>query len=153
MKIDTQGFDLEVLVGAQGCLERERPYIIVELIFGPLYEGQATPTQLIQWLDERAYSPAGVFHEHYADDGPLAWCDMFFTPREHSLPFAPRYSSPASGVERADRLETICAERLKLIEQLSEEADARLTVIRQLEAELARDKIHAGSEDPTDAND
>ena len=40
LKIDTQGYELEVLKGAARTLDRI-DYILVETSFVPLYEGQA----------------------------------------------------------------------------------------------------------------
>lgn len=81
LKIDTQGFDLQVLRGAQGLLQAGRiRNVLVELNFIPLYEGQAEAADVIAWLRQH--------HLHLVDyyekcrQGPLlGWCTALFTLR------------------------------------------------------------------------
>lgn len=56
LKIDTQGFELPVLRGAEASLSHFR-CIQAELAFTPLYEGQEPWTEVIAWLAERGYVP------------------------------------------------------------------------------------------------
>lgn len=51
LKIDTQGFDLEVLRGAEGMFVRGAiGVVLVEMNFIPLYERQPSPGVVIDWL-------------------------------------------------------------------------------------------------------
>lgn len=54
LKVDTQGFELEVLQGARRSLDRIDT-IELELSLVPLYEGQALFDDLYGWLHERGY--------------------------------------------------------------------------------------------------
>ena len=82
LKIDTQGNDLRVLQGAEQTLRASRPWLVVELIYAPLYVGQANPSALGVWLAEHDYVWAGQFNEYYSEDGWLGWADGCFVPRE-----------------------------------------------------------------------
>lgn len=82
LKIDTQGNDLRVLQGAVQTLRASRPWLIVELIYAPLYVGQASPSALGVWLAEQDYVWAGQFNEYYSEDGWLGWADGCFVPSE-----------------------------------------------------------------------
>jgi FkbM family methyltransferase len=54
LKIDTQGFELEVLLGSQALLSRVKS-IVLELSLVELYGKQPLWTELIDWLDERGF--------------------------------------------------------------------------------------------------
>lgn len=82
IKVDTQGNDLRVLQGAEEILRTSRPWLAVELIFIPLYKGQADPQELTRWLGSQGYTLAGQFNEYYTSDGWLAWEDACFIPKE-----------------------------------------------------------------------
>jgi FkbM family methyltransferase len=98
IKIDTQGNDLRVLQGAAATLRASRPWLVVELIYVPLYVGQARPLELAQWLDGQGYFWAAQFNEVYTQDGWLAWSDACFVPTEafasSGTAFFPRPTAP-----------------------------------------------------------
>jgi FkbM family methyltransferase len=51
LKIDTQGFDLEVLKGAARMLSAGAiGVLLIEINFIPLYDAQCTPGEMIDWL-------------------------------------------------------------------------------------------------------
>ncbi|MFO1268710.1 MAG: FkbM family methyltransferase [Rubrivivax sp.] len=54
LKIDTQGYELPVLQGAERLLPRVTG-VQLELSLTPLYEGQALYLEMIQWLDSRGF--------------------------------------------------------------------------------------------------
>jgi FkbM family methyltransferase len=54
LKIDTQGFEEEVLIGAGSCLDAIDA-IQVELALRPLYEGQETLVPMTQWMADRDF--------------------------------------------------------------------------------------------------
>jgi FkbM family methyltransferase len=60
LKVDTQGFDLEVIRGAASSLERLAA-VQVELAFQRTYEGQPSYLELLAALDERGFAPALLF--------------------------------------------------------------------------------------------
>jgi FkbM family methyltransferase len=59
LKIDTQGYELEVLKGAERLLRRVQG-IQIELSLMPLYDGQALHRTVVDWLAERGFSLWGV---------------------------------------------------------------------------------------------
>lgn len=78
LKIDTQGFDLEVLKGASGIISGAGIKLIqVEILFEKLYEGQCTAGQLIDWLGERHYLPV-TFYESVRTGPTMSWATACF---------------------------------------------------------------------------
>ncbi len=78
LKIDTQGFDLEVLLGARnalqnGCVRN----VLIELNFVKMYEGQSSPETIIQLLKENHLSLID-YYEKVRQDHALAWCTALF---------------------------------------------------------------------------
>lgn len=59
LKIDTQGYELEVLKGAEQLLKRVQG-IQIEMSLMPLYDGQALHRTVLDWLVERGFSLWGV---------------------------------------------------------------------------------------------
>jgi FkbM family methyltransferase len=82
LKIDTQGNDLRVLQGAAQMLRESRPWVVSELIYAPLYVGQASPAAIAACLSEFDYVCVGQFNEYYSTEGWLGWADGCFVPRE-----------------------------------------------------------------------
>lgn len=139
IKIDTQGYDLQVLQGAEQTLKKSQPWLVAELIFGPLYQHQASPFAIFNWLTERGYSLAALFNEHFSDDGWIAFADAVFVPGNVAHHYeAPYHARPdlASLQYEIQSLRAICAERLELINFLHTENAKRLELIEQLENEL-----------------
>lgn len=81
LKIDTQGFDLEVLKGAERILTMY-PILHIELSFMPLYLGAPTYSEVIEWITSRGYSIGGVFPVSYAPHGELMDADVLFVRAE-----------------------------------------------------------------------
>ena len=59
VKIDVQGFELEVLRGCESRLDRI-DLVYVECSFIELYEGQALAGEVVAWLGERGFRLAGI---------------------------------------------------------------------------------------------
>jgi len=59
LKLDVQGFELEVLRGADATLEHVVA-IDAELSFVPLYEGAPTVDEVVAYLDERGFGLVGI---------------------------------------------------------------------------------------------
>ena len=76
LKLDTQGFDLEVLKGADGCL-REFCVIQVELSFLPLYEGVARYRDVLPWLESRGFRVSALTPGCRTVEGLLVEADAF----------------------------------------------------------------------------
>jgi FkbM family methyltransferase len=77
MKIDVQGYELEVLKGAVPLFPRLSD-IYCECSFDEFYGGQALAHQVIDWLHQHAYRLAGVYNLTYADDGRAVQADFHF---------------------------------------------------------------------------
>ena len=81
LKTDTQGFDLEVLLGARdalqnGCIRN----ILVELNFVKLYVGQSSAEDIIYLLKQNNFALID-YYEKVRQDKKLAWCTAFFKRR------------------------------------------------------------------------
>jgi hypothetical protein len=60
LKIDAQGFDLEVLKGAEALLPRLTA-VQTEVPFLPMYAGEPSLPQMISFLDAKGFIPFSVF--------------------------------------------------------------------------------------------
>ena len=60
LKIDTQGYELEVLEGI-GKYWKEIKIITMELSLVSLYKGQPLAFELIEYLENKGYSLAGIY--------------------------------------------------------------------------------------------
>jgi len=65
LKVDTQGFERQVLVGATGVLDRLAG-IQLEMSLQPLYSGEAGYLELIAYLDERGFEPALILPGYFS---------------------------------------------------------------------------------------
>lgn len=124
IKVDTQGYDLEVLQGASGLIRQFRPWLVLELIFVPLYEGQAPFGAIMEWCDRAGYVLAGLFDEHYSSDGWLSFADAVFVPSECRTKFDPSFVPKTTLRQESEinMLRNTCDERLQLITRLHGEA-------------------------------
>ena len=75
LKLDVQGYELEVLRGCEDLLSRFA-YIYAEASFVELYEGQTLADELIAWLRARGYALSGVYGSDLSREGVQA--DMLF---------------------------------------------------------------------------
>lgn len=80
LKIDTQGFDLEVLRGAGDFLQPKSVRLVkVEVIFEPMYEMQNSLSQLLDYLQPRGYYPLGFYDGiRHQQERHIRWCDVIF---------------------------------------------------------------------------
>ncbi len=84
LKIDTQGYELEVLQGANrllaaGCVGT----VLIEINFAPLYDRQVWPHEIIRFLHERGLHLVD-FYEKCRLNPHLGWCTALFTQRAPS---------------------------------------------------------------------
>ena len=77
LKIDVQGFELEVLNGCAELLDRFE-YICAEASFVELYEGQALGDELISWLHEHGYRLVVMYGTTSDATGRAIQADMLF---------------------------------------------------------------------------
>jgi len=77
LKIDVQGFELEVL---QGCVELlgKFEYIYVECSFVELYVGQALAQDVIMFLGKAGFQLKGVYDVYYDNTGKAIQADCLF---------------------------------------------------------------------------
>ena len=132
VKIDTQGHDLAVLRGARRLLASDRPLVIAELIYVPMYERQGTPEEIVAALRDAGYQLHSLFNIHATVEGRLAFADVLFVPAECRLPASQDYvqiDNQASLRSQIATLERICQERLEVINVLDAEVK-RLCVAR-----------------------
>ena len=77
LKIDVQGAELPVLVGAAEILSRIDE-ILVECSFVELYRGQALADEIIEHLQTEGFRLSGVFSPSYASNGGCVQADLLF---------------------------------------------------------------------------
>ena len=78
LKIDTQGYDLRVLKGGEKLFGAAGVrYVLVELNFISLYEGQPWGHEVIAWLHQHGLDLVD-FYEKCRRDQRLAWCTALF---------------------------------------------------------------------------
>ena len=81
LKVDTQGYDLQVLQGASESFRRGSiRNVYVELNFLKLYENQADAQQITRFLTERNFHLVDYYEKSRRED-VLFWCNGLFTRR------------------------------------------------------------------------
>lgn len=65
LKIDVQGYELQVLAGCEDVLERFA-WVYVECSFVELYRGQSFADEVIAWLRDRGFRLYGIYNLMYA---------------------------------------------------------------------------------------
>lgn len=76
LKVDTQGWDMRVLEGATGILDRVA-VVQVELALRPHYEEHVDWLALLVWMRRRGFEPVALFPRN-SREGPLAEADCLF---------------------------------------------------------------------------
>lgn len=86
LKIDTQGYERQVLKGAEGLLSQKRVgAVLLELNFVPLYENQVWAYELIGLLQGHSLYLVDFYEKCRL--GPfLGWCSAFFARRDLAAP-------------------------------------------------------------------
>lgn len=130
IKIDTQGYDLNVLHGCEQTLRTHEPVVLLEFIYVSLYVNQAKPCDIEAWMRVRGYTLVGLANIHVDGNGALAFADALFVPPSVALPPMPKFrqiDSEDSWREQLATFQRICAERLTVIETL----DAEVTRLKR----------------------
>ena len=79
LKIDSQGYDLRILQGAREHLAGRRiSFIVVEMLFAPLYSGQAYFHEIYGFLTGFGYQLVGLYAIQRSPAGAILWCDALF---------------------------------------------------------------------------
>ncbi len=85
LKIDAQGSDLAILKGADSLLKGMKiEFLLVEVLFIALYEGQHYFHEVNQFLASYGYHLFDLFTLAHANDGQLMWADGLFRRISHS---------------------------------------------------------------------
>jgi len=78
VKLDTQGFDYEVLKGAKTMLDEHRIHLIfTEIIFDGLYKGHSRLDQIYGFLVDRGYALVSFYQFYYRRER-ASWTDALF---------------------------------------------------------------------------
>jgi len=77
LKIDVQGFELELLKGATELLPHIQA-VYVECSFIELYQGQALASAVIDFLHEHGFTLAGFYNPQYDPSGAAIQADLAF---------------------------------------------------------------------------
>jgi len=78
LKSDTQGFDLDVLKGAQGMIEsRAIHLILMEITFSDMYKGLPRFDEICSFLLDRRFALVS-FYDFYYQHGRAGWTDALF---------------------------------------------------------------------------
>jgi FkbM family methyltransferase len=78
LKIDVQGFELEVLRGCEDIINGFS-HLYIECSFIELYEGQALAHQVIAWLGERGFVLSSIHNLCYGKNGLAIQADFLFS--------------------------------------------------------------------------
>jgi len=81
LKIDVQGYELDVLQGCEGVLQRFS-HLYIECSFVELYEDQALAHQIIAWLTERGFVLRSIHNIHYGKNGMAIQGDFLFSKKK-----------------------------------------------------------------------
>jgi FkbM family methyltransferase len=84
LKIDVQGFEVNVLAGCEELLDRFS-WIYVECSFVELYAGQALADDVIGWLRARGFLLEGIYNVSYDRNGCAIQADFMFSVAEEAL--------------------------------------------------------------------
>jgi FkbM family methyltransferase len=77
LKMDVQGFELEVLKGAEATLAKIEA-VYLEASFVPLYADQPLASDLIVWLDAHGFGLAAVYNVDYGSGAVPKQADCLF---------------------------------------------------------------------------
>lgn len=78
LKSDTQGFDLEVLRGAESTILRGGiDFVYLEMTFAELYREMPAPDEIMRFLREHNFSTVAFYDFHYINN-TVGWTDALF---------------------------------------------------------------------------
>lgn len=84
LKIDSQGYELKILAGGEGMLAaRKIRFLLLEVLFVPLYEGQPYFEDVYRHLTQRGCRLIGLYEQNRdKSTQALTWCDALFVAEE-----------------------------------------------------------------------
>ena len=87
LKIDTQGYEYEVLLGAKRLLlEKNIKLIYLEVIFSGMYTNLPLFSSILSLLEQYKYSPVAFYDQHHKHpERILHWCDILFVHQQIKL--------------------------------------------------------------------
>jgi FkbM family methyltransferase len=94
IKLDVQGYELEVLKGMPQLLGRSQ-YVYAELSFLPFYEGQPLAPEVIGWLQGNGFKLASIHTVGRLRNGLGAQVDALFVADGCASPLLARSATPA----------------------------------------------------------
>jgi FkbM family methyltransferase len=77
VKIDTQGYDDRVIMGAKEVLSKSKA-CITEIIFDREYYGQGNFKKIFYLLDTLGFEFVGLQNQHFGINGEIQWADAIF---------------------------------------------------------------------------
>lgn len=81
LKLDVQGYEAQTLDGGEELLEQV-DYLLTEVSYQPLYEGQVLFDQMYSWLKEKGFEYGGNFETLISPlDGTILQADALFVRR------------------------------------------------------------------------
>ena len=90
LKTDTQGYDLEVLKGAERLFQDRRISVVhVEVTFDDLYEGMPEFDELYRFLADRQMRLVALYN-YVMRSGVAGWCDALFALPKQPIAEPPR---------------------------------------------------------------
>ena len=81
LKIDVQGFELEVLIGAEKTL-KIIDACLLEINFANLYNNQSSFNEIYELLNNMGFDYAGAMDQNFDDKGKLIFSDILFLRRD-----------------------------------------------------------------------
>jgi FkbM family methyltransferase len=79
LKIDTQGYDLEVLKGARRLLEAGRiSLVLTEILFADMYKDSGKIEDVFRLMREHRYKLSTFYNWHYRRHAVAGFCDALF---------------------------------------------------------------------------
>ena len=83
LKIDVQGFEMDVLLGCEDVLGNFS-CLYIECSFIELYKGQALAHQIIEWLEKRDFVLSSIHNVYYGKTGMAIQGDFLFTKKKNA---------------------------------------------------------------------
>jgi len=79
LKIDTQGYDLRVIQGANRMMGHcGIAAVLVEIIFVPLYAGQSSFEEIYRALSKHGFKFVSLYGVNFSEDRYASWADALF---------------------------------------------------------------------------
>lgn len=82
LKLDTQGFDMEVLLGAASVLERVQA-VVTEASLRPIYEAAPLFPEVLEFLTAKGFALSGFFPVSRSSDLSIIESDCVFVRSDH----------------------------------------------------------------------